>query len=118
MLSPTAAAYEADTLARLLDGGYLDIYAESGDRLASLRFDRPSAAASSDGSLTFHALEPEIMATATGKAAHFQAYAADHRTVILRGDVGTDGPLLMPNPLVRAGDRVVLRDATLEIVRS
>lgn len=128
MLSRTAAAYEADTIARLLDGGYLDIFTgpkpaapeglERGDRLASLRFDRPSAAASSDGSLTFYALESEIMASGSGEAGHFRAYAADHRTVILDGNVGTDGPLLMPNSFIRAGDRVQLRDATLEIVRS
>lgn len=127
-LSPAAAAYEADTIARLLDGGHLDIRTgpppartegpSSGALLASLRFARPSAPPSIGGVLYFHELESELLAPASGEAGHFRAYASDHRTVILDGDVGVDGPLMMKNRVIRAGGRVVLRDATLEIARS
>jgi hypothetical protein len=127
-ISKIAAAYEADTFARLLDDGYLEIRTgppppsidqiDSGDLLATFHFSRPSAPPSKDGTLAFYQTDAEELAPGSGKAGHFRAYAADHRTAILDGEVGAEGPLVMSNPVIRAGGRVALRAAVLEIVRS
>jgi hypothetical protein len=127
VISKIAAAYEADTFARLLDDGYLEIRTgppapidqiDTGDLLATFHFSRPSAPPSKDGTLVLYETDAEELAPGSGKAGHFRAYAADHRTAILGGEVGAEGPLVMSNPVVRAGGRVTLRAAVLEIVRS
>ena len=93
---------EADSLARLLDNGWINIYsgtqpatadtALAGNTLlAQPRINVTSAPAASAGVLTFNAVTSDTSAAATGTATFFRAFKADHTTAVLDGGVATSG---------------------------
>jgi hypothetical protein len=99
-LSNAAVNAEADALARLLDGGFMDIYDGSQpatadtaittqNKLASLGINATSAPAAVAGVLTFNAVTADSSADATGTAAWARFFKSDHTTVVMDQSVGT-----------------------------
>jgi hypothetical protein len=101
-LSNAVVNAQANALARLLDNGYLRIYAStqpansdtslSGQALlAELRFSATSAPTAVNGVLTFNAVTSDSSADATGTATWFRALGSDGTSVVLDGTVGATG---------------------------
>jgi hypothetical protein len=117
-LSDTAANAAADAVARLLDNGYLRIYAgtQAADAntavvaqllLAELRFNATSAPAASMGLLTFNAITSDSSANNSGTATWFRALKSDGTTVVFDGSVGTSGANLNLNSAAISGGAAV-----------
>ena len=118
--SLSARNAKADALARLLDGGFFDVYdgtqpataytaVTMQTRLASLTVANPSAPAASGGVLTI-TLTRDDDADASGTAAWFRVWKADHTTPIFDGSVGVrDSPTY--------GDRYDLEMDSVELRR-
>lgn len=107
-LTDAAANAAADAVMRQLDGGFIDIYSGSQPatadtvitsqvKLASLALNATSAPAASGGVATFNAISSDTAADATGTAAWFRAYRANHTTAVYDGSVGTSGANLNLN---------------------
>lgn len=91
---------QANSLATLLNSGYLRIYdgtqPATADTaistqvlLAELRFNATAAPSASGGVLTFNAITADSSADASGTAAWFRALKSDGTTVVMDGSVGT-----------------------------
>lgn len=98
-VSVAARNAELDIIARLLDGGFLDIYdgtqpaspdvaVSTQVKLAHLAFSGTSAPASSAGSTTYNAITSDTNAAATSTATWFRATKTDG-TAVCDGTVGT-----------------------------
>jgi hypothetical protein len=96
----TSRNSELDSLAALLNNGYLRIYsgtepatpetALSGNTLlAELRFNATAFGASASGVITANAITADTSNDATGTATFFRAFKSDGTTVVLQGTVGT-----------------------------
>jgi hypothetical protein len=110
-LSEAAANAAADAVARLLDGGWINIYEgtmpASADEappqgtklLASIQFASPAFMASEGGMTRAHALQPDRDAAQTGRPQWYRLYRADHVTAVQDGNVAGSG---QPAMLLRA----------------
>lgn len=98
-VSVAARNAELDVIARLLDGGFLDIYdgaqpaspdtaVSSQVKLAHLSMSGTSAPASSGGSTTYNAITSDTNAAATSTAAWFRA-TTSAGVAVCDGTVGT-----------------------------
>lgn len=99
-LTNLAVNTEADALAALLNGGFLDIYdgtqPATGDtaigaqvKLASLTFANPAFGASVAGVITANAIGSDTDADATGTATWARLFKSDHSTAVMDVSVGT-----------------------------
>lgn len=100
-LSDTAANAEANALASLLNGGFIEFYtgtqpanantALSGNTLlATLTFGNPAFGAAAAGVITANAIASGT-AAATGTATFARLYKSDGTTVVMDVTVGTSG---------------------------
>lgn len=101
IVSALAASIQADAVAAMLDGGYLDIY--GGDQpdtpeipadrrtLATLRFGSTAFAEAVEGLAMSGPLSADRDAAGGGRATWARGYAADHRTVVVDLKVGLQG---------------------------
>jgi hypothetical protein len=114
-LSTVTRNAQADAMARLLDGGFLKLYANAQAAtadtalgaqtlLGTLALSATSAPAAVNGILTFNALTSDTAADALGTATWFRALKADGTTVVLDGSVGSSGT---PNLLLNTDQIVV-----------
>ena len=89
---------EIDTLTTLLDGGFLKMFTgsqpaspeseETGELLATLKFNAPSYASAINGRAKANPLGPDLDASGTGNAGWFRCYKSDGQTALLDGSVG------------------------------
>ena len=86
-LSEAAANMSAQSVAKMLDGGYLRIYAASGTMLAELRYPSPAFSDAINGKVMGNKIIPESDAKAGGKPATFTAFTADG-TEVFSGKIG------------------------------
>jgi hypothetical protein len=107
-LSNAAVNAEADALARLLDGGFCDIYdgtqpatadtaISTQTKLASLGLNATSAPSASAGVLTFNSITADTDADATGTAAWARCFKSDHTTAVMDVSVGTSSANIVLN---------------------
>ena len=113
-VSNVAAAAEANAFAKLLNGGFIDIYdgvqpataetAITGQiKGVRLTFGSPAFGASTDGTLTSNAITPGT-ATARIVATWFRCLKADGVTVVMDGTVSTSSAnLVLPAVLIDSG---------------
>lgn len=99
-VSDAATNAQLDTLASLLDGGYLRLFTgqrpsspdaaiSSQTLLAELKFGRPAFNAASDGMLRARAIKPDDSVAQSGTVGWYRAYMRDGKTAIIDGTVGT-----------------------------
>ena len=88
-LAPTAADAMLDVLARLMDGGNIELMADNGRVLAVLELSSPAAMPSVDGELEFNYIAEEDAALAQGNvtSARIVGAAGDE---VLSCDVGDE----------------------------
>jgi hypothetical protein len=117
-LTSLAATSEANSVAALLDNGWLRVYSGSQPAtaddaitsqvlLAELRFASPAFGAASDGVATANAITGDSSANAAGTAVWFRCFKADGVTPVLDGSVGTSNANLVLNSVdISAGAQV------------
>jgi hypothetical protein len=120
---------EADALSDLMDNGWIDILdgaqPATGDTaittqvlLVSLRLNATFAAAASAGVLTANSITSGT-AVATGTAAWFRIYQADHTTAVFDGTVGTaTSNLILPTTTITSGQTVAASAFTYTVAKS
>lgn len=106
-LTNLAVNSQADVLARLLDGGFVDVMdgkqPDTGDDpitnqnvLVTMRFGSPAFLEAVGGTIAANALLPGIALT-QGDPTWFRAYRADHKTVVFDGSAGrSNANMLLP----------------------
>lgn len=125
--SNSAVNGEADTLARLLDDGYLRVYdgtqpADADEAittqvlLAELRFNATSAPAAVAGLLTFNSVTSDASSNNTGTASWARCLSSDGTSVVMDGSVGTSGTDFIINSVaVSSGVQVDCDAITLQV---
>jgi len=121
---------QANTLAALLNTGYLRIYsgtqpatadtALAGNTLlAELRFNATAAPNAVSGLLTFNAITADSSAKATGTATFFRAFKSDGATVVLDGSVGTSAAnMIIASTSISTGQTVSCSSFTHDVLNS
>lgn len=99
-LSLAAAEAQANAIAPLCNGGFIDFYSTAqpstpetppgGTSLATLDLPNPAAASVTNGLMTFNAIPGGTVAV-SGTALWFRITENDHSTPVLDGTVGTSG---------------------------
>ena len=129
-LTNLAVNTEADALARLLDGGWCDIYdgtqPATGDtaistqvKLAHLGFNGTSAPAAVAGVLTMNAMTADSAADATGTAAWARCYKADTTTAVMDCSAGIAASnIIMNTVLISANANVSISSFTHTVAKS
>lgn len=129
-MSSFAVAVQADALAALLDGGFIDVM--SGDQpdnggdpittqrvLATMSFGKPAFLKSVDGILSANPINSGVGVT-DGDPRWFRAYAADHKTAVFDGSAGKgkDFNLQLPAKTIVEGVTVSVTNLTHTVRKS
>lgn len=129
-MSYAACDSEADTLAALLNDGYLRIYdgAQPANAdtpvttqalLAEIRFGNPAFGSASNGVITANAITSDNSANTTGTATWFRCLKSDGTTLVMDGSVGTNGCNLNLNSVnIQAGAQVSVTSFTHTVPRA
>jgi hypothetical protein len=122
--STEARNAKADALARLLDGGFIDLYTGSMPatpntaitsqvKLSRHALSNPSAPAASSGVVTFSAIGDDTDADADGTATWARAYKSNGTSAVCDFDVGTSGTaLIMATNVIAIHSRVQITALT------
>lgn len=130
-LSNLAVNTEANALAALLNGGYIDIYdgvqpatadtALSGNNLlVTLNLSLTAFGSSSGGVITANTISPGVCAL-TGTATFFRAYKSDHTTAVMDGTVGVvigQANLILSTTALTSGTTVNVTSFTHTVAKS
>ena len=133
-LTDLAVNTEADALARLLDGGWCDIYDSTGTgqpatadtaittqvKLAHVGFNATSAPAASGGVLTMNPMTADAAADATGTATWARCYKADGTTKVMDVSVGTGGTfnIVLNSTAIQVGAQVSITSFTHTVAKA
>lgn len=129
-LTNLVANAQADALARLLDGGWCDIYdgaqPATGDtaigaqvKLAHIGFNVTSAPAASAGVLTMNAMTADSSADATGTATWARCYQANGTTAVMDVSVGTaTSNIILNSVAISIGAQVSISSFTHTVAKS
>lgn len=128
-LTDAAVSVQADAMAALLDGGFVDVMSgaqpASGDTpidtqkvLVVMSFGKPAFRPASLGVIEANTIAPGI-AIATGDPTWFRAYRADHKTSVFDGSAGkTNANMILPAKTIVEGVTVGCSSLTHTVVKS
>ncbi len=115
-LSIKSANIEADAFAKLMDGGFIDIYdgaqPESADEPLSsthrlgvtLSFGSPAFLPAAAGVITANQIMPGVAVMSLNPATWARIYQKDHKTAVMDVSVGTrDAVIILPSTNLPAG---------------
>lgn len=113
-LSEDASNAMLDAIARLIDGGNVELLADTGNVLAVLKFSNPVAGEATSGELVFNAIR-EADAVAHGVAASARILARDGSEVFTCdcGDANSDAVLKLNPVQITRGAPVQIRSFRL-----
>jgi hypothetical protein len=114
-LSETASNAMLETLSELMDGGSIELLAESESVLAVLQLSTPAAMPASNGELVFNAITEEDAALAQGEAASARVLTADGNEVFSCdvGDLNSDAEIKLNSTRIYPGSPVRLKSFRL-----
>ena len=120
---------QADALARLLDGGWCDIYdgaqpangdaAVAGTKLAHIQFNATSAPAAVAGVLTFNAMAAAVALATSAGATWARCFKADGTTAVMDVSAGiATSNIILNSAAIQVGAQVAISSFTHTVAKA